>query len=286
MMNYAALEQGTWYPMGGMFKIVDAMASLANSLGVTFHTSSGVSGIAANNKKIHHIIAGQNEYATDAVIGACDYHHLEQHLLGSEYSNYNEEYWHKKTFAPSCLLFYIGVNKKLKNLVHHNLFFDTDLQKHAKEIYEKPEWPAEPLFYVCCPSVTDSSVAPEGHENLFVLMPVSTELKDDESRHDYYFHMLLERMEFITGQHIKEHIVYKKSYAINQFIADYNAYKGNAYGLANTLAQTAFLKPAMKNKKLENLFYAGQLTVPGPGVPPCIISGQIAAKLTNNYLKK
>ena len=215
---------------------------------------------------------------TDGVIATGDYHHMEQALLGKEYSNYDAAYWGKKTFAPSCLIFYLGVNKKIKKLIHHNLFFDTSMDAHAREIYEQPQWPEHPLFYACCPSKTDNTVAPEGMENLFLLIPVAPGLEDTEEIRERYFKIIIKRMEVLCDDTIEDHIVYKKSYCINDFISDYHAYKGNAYGLANTLRQTAVLKPSLRNKKVKNLFYAGQLTVPGPGVPPALISGQIAAE--------
>jgi len=286
LMNYAALEGGTWYPMGGMYKIVEAMEALARSLEVNILTDAAVTQIKVDNRRVTGIQTAAGEHSADAVIGACDYHHLEQCLLPPADRNYRDSYWEKKTFAPSCLLFYIGLDKKLSNVLHHNLFFDTDLAKHAAEIYTAPAWPTAPLFYVCVPSVTDHSVAPAGCENLFVLMPIATGLNNGDDKHEFYFDLLLTRMEQMTGESIRPHVIYKRAYCIDNFKADYNAYKGNAYGLANTLRQTAVLKPSVKNKKLKNLFYAGQLTVPGPGLPPGIISGQIASTLTDQYLKQ
>ena len=180
--------------------------------------------------------------------------------------------------APSSIIFYLGINKKIKNLQHHNLFFDESLQQHSVEIYETPMYPTRPLFYVCCPSKTDDAVAPIGMENLFILIPIAAGLKDDDTTREKYFDIVLSRLENKTGENIREHIIHKRSYAINDFQSDYNAFKGNAYGLANTLRQTAVLKPSIRNKKLKNLFYTGQLTVPGPGVPPALISGQLVAK--------
>ena len=286
LMNFSALKQGTWYPMGGMHKIIEGMEALAASLGVETHTSCPVEHIAVIGDNAYLLHTPQGPFNTDVVIGTCDYNHLEQSLLAPANRNYSEEYWDKKTFAPSCLIFYIGVSKKIKGLIHHNLFFDADLDKHAKEIYEKPSWPQQPLFYVCCPSKTDPTVAPIGHENLFVLMPVAPGLKDSDVIHEQYFDLLMSRMEAICGDEIKPYIDYKKTYSVSNFVNDYNAYKGNAYGLANTLSQTAVLKPSVKNRNVENLFYAGQLTVPGPGVPPALISGEIAAKLACKYLDK
>ncbi len=278
MMNYSALTMGTWYPMGGMCEIVKAMEQLAVSLGVTINLNAEVQQIVVKDEEVIALETKAGMFATDAVIASGDYHHIEQQLLEKQYRNYTEQYWDKKIFAPSCLIFYLGVNKKVKKLIHHNLIFDTSLDAHASEIYEHPRWPSEPLFYVCAPSKTDRTVAPQGQENLFILMPVAPGLEDTEELRDRYFDIMMKRLEQLCVDTIKEHIVYKRSYCINDFTNDYHAYKGNAYGLANTLSQTAVLKPSLRNKVVKNLFYAGQLTVPGPGVPPALISGQIAAE--------
>lgn len=285
LMNYAALSLGTWYPMGGMMNIGSAMGELAQSLGAKIITDCDVEKIVVSNGRVQRLLTGKGVFATDGLVASGDYHHIEQDLLDERDRNYSEAYWDKKTFAPSCLIFYVGVNKKIKKLIHHNLFFDTSMDVHAREIYEQPKWPEQPLFYVCCPSKTDDTVAPEGMENLFVLIPVAPDLEDTEAIRDHYFSVVIKRMEDLCGDSILPHIVYKKSYCINDFKKDYNAYKGNAYGLANTLRQTAVLKPAMRNKKVKNIFYAGQLTVPGPGVPPALISGQIAAEQLLKYFK-
>jgi phytoene desaturase len=221
----------------------------------------------------------------DAIVASADYHHVEEKLLPKAYRNYTENYWDKKTFAPSCLIYYLGLDKKIKSLTHHTLFFDEDLLQHSKQIYKSPEWPDKPLFYVCCPSKTDDSVAPENHENLFLLMPIAPGLEDNNLFREKYFGIMMKRLEKQAGEEIMNHIDFKKSYCVRDFITDYNSYKGNAYGLANTLMQTAILKPKIRNKKIKNLFYAGQLTVPGPGVPPSLISGKIAAKQILNYFK-
>ena len=277
LMNYADIALGTWYPMGGMHEIVKAMHQLAVSLGVRFHFDSPVEQIHMNAVKAKGLKVNGEFKDFDYIVGGADYHHVEQHLLPGKFRMYNEDYWDKRDMAPSSLIYYLGINKKLGNLQHHNLFFDESFEAHAKEIYEDPKWPSKPLFYVCCTSKTDPSAAPEGMENVFILIPTAPGLEDSETTREQYFDVVLNRMEKLTGQRIKEHIVYKRSYAHNDFTGDYNAYKGNAYGLANTLRQTALLKPSMVNKKVKNLYYAGQLTVPGPGVPPSLISGQVVA---------
>ena len=285
LMNYAGLTLGTWYPQGGFGKVIQGMVQVAEKNGTVFHFNANVEKIEVENKRITNIIVNGEPIVFDAVIASADYHHVESKLLSPEYRNYDERYWDKKTFAPSSLIFFLGINKKIP-LHHHTLFFDEDLLQHSKEIYKTPQWPSKPLFYVCCPSKSDDSIAPAGHENLFLLMPIAPGLKDSEEMREKYFTVMMERLQKQTGENLMAHIDFKKSYCLNDFIADYNSYKGNAYGLANTLMQTAILKPRIKNKKIKNLFYAGQLTVPGPGVPPSIISGKSAAEQLMLQLKK
>ena len=279
LMNYSALNSGTWYPQGGMYKIIEGLETLAKSLGVEFKTSTNVTKINVVNNKAVSISTEKGDFETDHVIASADYAFVEKELLEPKYRNYSEKYWESKTFAPSCLIFYLGINKKVDKLIHHSLFFDTDFEKHAVEIYETPQWPTDPLFYVCCPSKTDATVAPEGMENLFILIPIATGLEDTEAKRESYFEPIMKRIEQFCGEEIRSHVIYKKSYCLKNFISDYNSYKGNAYGLANILKQTAILKPKIINKKINNLIYTGQLTVPGPGVPPSLISGKIAAEL-------
>lgn len=277
LMNYADISLGTWYPMGGMFNIIEAFEKIAKENGVKILTEQEVTGIKYAGKKVTHVVTKNGAFETDVLISGADYQHTESKIMNGK-ANYSDRYWDKRTMAPSCLLFYIGVDKKIDNLEHHNLFFDEPFEQHAKEIYKDPKWPSAPLFYASAPSKTDPSVAPEGKENLFLLIPIAPDLKDDEATREKYFEVLMNRLEERTGTSIREHIIYKKSYCISDFKNDYHAFKGNAYGLANTLRQTAILKPSLKNKNLENMYYTGQLTVPGPGVPPSIISGEVVAR--------
>ncbi len=288
LMNYADIKLGTWYPASGMYQIVEGMYELAKSLGVTFHFNHDVNKIAVADGVATAVTATASSidglqqqlvFDADVVIGGADYHFIETKLLPAQSQSYSEQYWQKRVMAPSCLLYYVGINKKLKNILHHTLFFDVSFDVHGKEIYTDPQWPSDPLFYVSAVSVTDESSAPEGCENLFFLIPVATGLEGDtEALRDKYFEQILHRFEQKIGEAVKQHIIYKKFYAISDFKEEYNAFKGNAYGLANTLLQTAILKPACRSKKVRNLFYTGQLTVPGPGVPPSLISGEVVAK--------
>jgi len=277
LMNYADIALGTWYPMGGMHKIIEGMVSLAKELGVKIELNQEVKQIVVPNGHATKVVTANGEYPADVVVGGADYHHVDQFLLEERVRNYSADYWDKRVMAPSSLLFYLGVDKKLKNLHHHNLFFDEDFSQHAIEIYEDPQWPSKPLFYVCAPSVTDTSVAPPGKENVFILVPLAPDLEDTEEMRERYYQIVMDRLEDLTDQEVRKHVIYKRSYAHNDFKADYHAFKGNAYGLANTLKQTAFLKPKIRSKKVKNLYYTGQLTTPGPGVPPSLISGQVVA---------
>ncbi|WP_425392828.1 phytoene desaturase family protein [Ekhidna sp.] len=278
LMNYADLSLGTWYPKGGMNAVVKGMTNLANELGVEMKLGEEVTSFSYADKKVQAVNTSMNSYECDVVVAGADYHHIDQHILPKEYQNYDKKYWDSRVLAPSSLLFYLGVDKKLPNLEHHTLFFDEDFKQHASEIYENPQWPNKPLLYVSATSKTDDTVAPKGQENLVVLIPVAPDIEDTEEIREKYYELIIQKLESFTGESIRDHIVSKTSYAHKEFIEDYHSFKGNAYGLANTLLQTAILKPSLKNKKLKNLFYTGQLTVPGPGVPPSLISGEVVAK--------
>ncbi|MGB3608228.1 phytoene desaturase family protein [Psychroserpens sp.] len=281
-MNYADFGLGTWHPKGGMYEVIKAMSALAKSLGVTINLNSAVDQIHVNNKVASGITVNSEQKHFDIVLSGADYHHSET-LLPESYRQYSESYWAKKTFAPSSLLFYVGFDKKLNNVEHHNLFFDTNFETHAEEIYDNPQWPSDPLFYANFPSITDHSMAPEDCETGFFLIPIAPGIEDTEALRHQYFDVILSRFEKLTAQNIKKNIIFKESFCVKDFIKEYNSYKGNAYGMANTLSQTAFLRPNLKSKKVKNLYFTGQLTVPGPGVPPSLISGKLVSQLIKKH---
>jgi phytoene desaturase len=279
LMNYADIVGGTWYPDGGMYSIVKAMHSLAIELGVRFRFNESVTQLTVQDNRIRQVITQSGTYEPETVVGAADYHHIETRLLPAASRSYTDKYWNSRRMAPGCLLYYVGLNKKIKGLQHHSLFFDTDFAKHGEEIYDHPRWPSEPLFYVCASSVTDPGCAPEGKENLFFLVPVAAGLSDDsESLRARYFDLIWKRFRERFNENLDDAIIFKESFGYSDFIGAYNSFKGNAYGLANTLKQTAIFKPSCRSKKVDNLFYTGQLTVPGPGVPPSLISGEVVAR--------
>lgn len=277
-MNYADFGLGTWHPRGGMYRVIEAMKMLAESLGVQINTNSPVDKITVDDGRIKGVTVRGEYLECDKVVSGADYHHTES-LLDTPYRQYSEKYWDSKIFAPSSLLFYVGFSTKLKGVQHHNLFFDTDFDKHASEIYDYPQWPVKPLFYANFPSVTDPEMAPSGCESGFFLIPIAPDLEDTPELRNQYFDIIMGRFRDRTGVDATKFILFRESFCVNDFKADYNAYKGNAYGMANTLRQTAFLRPGLKSSKVKNMFFTGQLTVPGPGVPPALISGKLVADL-------
>ena len=282
-MNYADFGMGTWHPKTGMYDVIRGMESLALELGVTFQTNAAIEKIIVENKIAVALQINGERINADIILSGADYHHSET-LLDDEHRAYSEKYWASKTFAPSSLLFYVGFNKKIENITHHALFFDVDFNQHAKDIYDEPKWPDNPLFYANFPSITDETAAPKGMESGFFLIPLAPGIEDTEALREAYFEKIIDRFEALTQQNIKNNIIFKESFCKNDFEEVYNSYKGNAYGMANTLLQTAFLRPKLKSKKVENLYFTGQLTVPGPGVPPALISGKLVSELIEKHL--
>lgn len=284
-MNYADFGLGTWHPKGGMYEVVKAMTFLATELGVKIKTNQNVEKINVDKGVVKSVVSNGEIIFSDVVLSGADYHHTET-LLDEKYRGYSEKYWDSKIFAPSSLLFYVAFDKKIKNVSHHTLFFDTEFDVHAKDIYDNPKWPEKPLFYASFPSKTDDSVAPEGKEAGIFLIPIAPGIEDTPEIREKYFKSIMGRFETLTNQKVIDSIIFKESFCVKDFVNDYNSYKGNAYGLANILTQTAFLRPKIISKKVKNLFFTGQLTVPGPGVPPSIISGKIVSDLIQKSFDK
>ena len=280
-MNHADFGMGTWYPKGGFNSVAKGMQQLAEELGVKFMVNEEVTEIFTEDNEAKSVITKNSVFEADIVISGADYAHTETLLKQTE-RNYTVDYWQKKTFAPSSFLYYVAFDKKVPQLQHHNLFFDTDFEQHAGEIYDTKTLPKKPLFYANFSSKTDDSLCPEGKEIGFFLIPVAVDLEDSPEIHDQYFEVIMNRIEKNTGENLRSSVIFKKSFGVQDFKERYHSCRGNAYGLANTLLQTSVLRPSIDNKKIKNLFYTGQLTVPGPGVPPALISG----KVVTDYILK
>jgi phytoene desaturase len=276
LMNYADRVLGTWYPQGGMHSVVQAMVEVAKQQGVKLELRQRVTGFDFNGADISRVITESGSFEADFVVGGADYAFIDQKLLPPSKRHYSPSYWASRKMAPSSILYYVGLDCKVE-LPHHALFFDAHFDTHADAIYTNPRWPEKPMFYVSAASQTDPHAAPEGSENLVILIPTAPGLEDTDEVLDRYFDLIAERLKGHIGMDIRAHLVVKKSYAYRDFVQDYNAHLGNAYGLANTLDQTAIFKPKLKAKRVRNLYYTGQLTTPGPGVPPCLISGEVVA---------
>lgn len=279
LMNYADIALGTWYPMGGMGAVVDAMVRVAKEHGVGIINGAEVRRIEVKDGRATGVVIDGARIEADAVVAAADYHHVETTLLPVEARSYPEAYWKKRVMAPSALMFFLGIDRELPNLDHHSLFFDQPLDPHSADIYDRPQWPRAPLFYASCTTKTDPGTAPQGCENLTILIPIAAGLHDDDAIRERYYHLVMDRLARRIGFDARPHVTVKRSYSVNDLVADYRSYRGNAYGLANTLRQTGPWRPSIRSRKVDGLYYAGQLTVPGPGVPPALISGQVVADL-------
>jgi phytoene desaturase len=279
LMSHVDFNLGVWYPKGGIGSLVEGMITLGKSLGVTYIYDQEVTSVQVENGIAKGVTTATAQFQADAVVINTDYHHAETQLLSPEYQRYPEKYWEKKTIAPSAYLIYLGLDIKLPGLDHHTLVLDNDWQRHFRQIFDDPQWPQYPSYYVCSPSKTDDTVAPEGHENLFILVPVAAGLDDTDANREMYFEKMISHFEDLMGQNIRNHIVVKRIFTQRDFVADYNAYKGTALGLSHTLMQSVMFRPHHKSKKVSNLYFTGQYTHPGIGVPMVLISSTIVRDL-------
>jgi len=278
LMSHVDFNLGVWYPMGGFGELANAFRKVAEGAGVRFIMDSPVDSIEVENGAVKGVVANGTRYDADKVIVNADYAWAEMNLLEERYRSYKQKYWDRKAIAPSCLLFYIGLDKRIGGLLHHNLYLSSNWDAHFDTIFKRPTWPEDPSYYVSCPSRTDPTVAPEGKENLFFLVPVAPGLKDDEQVRERYYDKILSHLERLTGESIREHVIVKRIFAHSDFGSEYNAFKGTALGLAHTLMQTAVFRPSHYSKKVKGLYYTGHYTHPGIGVPMVVISSEILAE--------
>ncbi|HEY0976376.1 MAG TPA: FAD-dependent oxidoreductase, partial [Flavobacteriales bacterium] len=279
LMNHADIALGTWYPMGGMGSLVEGLHRIAVEQGVRFHNNVTVTRIQVKNGRSTGVETAVGFFPAEVVVATADYHHVEQHLLAEEYRSYSASYWDDRKLAPATLLFFVGIDRRLPGLLHHTLFFDASLDEHSADIYTKQGWPRDPLFYVSCTSRTDPGTAPEGMENVVVLIPIASGAEDTTELREHYFEVVMDRLARYLGFDLRPHVRVRRDHCIKDMEREHHAYKGNAYGLANTLTQTGPLRPRVKSRKVKGLYFAGQLSIPGPGVPPALISGQVVADL-------
>jgi len=279
LMSHIDFELGVWYPMGGISVFIDSLVKIATEKGVKIKYNQDVRKLSVvSDHAISSVVTQKRSFEADLVVASGDYPHTEMNLLSPADQSYPASYWKKKTIAPSAFILYLGISKKIEKLEHHTLFLDHDWMKHFDSIFNNPSWPEEPSYYVCAPSKTDPSVAPKGMENLFILVPVAPGLKDTPAVRKQYTKKILSHLEELIGQKFQDDIVYLKTFAHNDYQSLYHAYQGTALGLSHTVFQSALFRPAHQSKKVHNLFYTGQYTHPGIGMPTCLISSQITAQ--------
>lgn len=284
MMNYVDFVQGVWYPEGGIYKVIEAMEKIARAHGVQILTNTPVASITITDGVATGIITEDGtEMLADIVISNADIVHTDTKLLPAQHRQQTDKYWNDRLLAPSAFILYLGVDGEIPTLQHHNLLFSENWTENFKQIFKKPEWPTDPSLYVCVPSKSDTTVAPAGKENLFVLVPIASGLTYDDAFLDSYTDFVLQQMqEYMDIPDLKNRIVYKRVYAVKDFVTDYNAFKGTALGFAHSLNQTAFFRPNNVHKKVKNLFYVGAGTNPGIGMPICLISAELLYKRIEN----
>lgn len=279
MMNYIDFEMGVYYPMGGIHTIVQALEKIARKYNVSFKTKTNVSKIVIKNGKATGVIADGKQIDADIVVSNASVWHTETALLPAQYREKTAKYWKKRTLAPSALIMYLGVKKQFPSLKHHNLLFSDNWKKNFAQIFEDPMWPDDPSLYVCAPSKTDKTVAPKGHENLFVLVPIAAGLKYTDKQLNDFSEKILKTMETSMDlPELRDNIVYKRLFTIKDFATRYNSQGGTALGLAHVLSQTAVFRPSNINKKVKDFYYVGADVNPGIGMPITLISAELMYK--------
>ncbi|MFC6835150.1 phytoene desaturase family protein [Halomarina ordinaria] len=277
MMAHVDFNMGVFYPDGGIGAVVDGLVSLGEELGVEFTTDAEVTEVTKRREGFHVETTDGAVYRPEFVVSDADYAHTEQELLPEHERQYDADYWASRTYAPSAFLLYLGVEGDVDPLEHHTLVLPTDWDSHFDDIFEDPAWPDDPAYYACVPSRTDDAVAPEGHSNLFLLVPVAPGLEDTPELRAEYREFVLADLAEHTGVDLRDRIVFEKSFCVDDFAARYNATQGTALGLAHTLRQTALLRPPHRSKAVSGLYFTGGFTTPGIGVPMCIIGGEHTA---------
>ena len=283
IMNFIDFDMGVYYPKGGIYEIVESLSSIATKNGAQIRTNAAVNKIVVENKTATGVELESGEIIdADYVISNADLWFTETQLLEKQHQTYPEKFWEKTVMGPSAFIMYLGLNAEIPSLTHHNLRFGKDWKKNFSEIFDQPQLPSDPSYYVCKPTHTDTNVAPEGQDILFTLVPIPAGLKLSDEEMSSYRDKLIEMMKSdLNLPNLEDMIVYERSYWADDFKRDYNAYKGTALGMAHTLKQT-LLRPGNKSKKVKNLLYTGAGTNPGIGMPICLISGELAYKRIEN----
>ena len=278
LMSSIVLDRGVWYPMGGIGMIVRALQELGQAKGVRYEYGCPARGIRASDGRASEVLTDLGAFPADVVISNADYHHTETMLLDRNVRTYDDKFWRRRVLSPSAFILYIGLDRRLDGLLHHNLYFEKNWDIHFDAVFRNPAWPERFSYYVSCPSKTDPSVAPPGMENLFFLVPVAPGMDDTDDMREAFAGRVLDHFEQMTGQTIRRNMVVRRIFSQQDFIADYNTYKGTAFSLSHTLFQTAVFRPRRRSRRLTNLYFTGQYTHPGVGMPMVFIAAELTAK--------
>ncbi|WP_254810288.1 phytoene desaturase family protein [Natronosalvus amylolyticus] len=277
LMSHVDFNLGVWYPENGLGGVIDGIVEVGSELGVTYDTDRPATAIKGREGAFL-VETPDGPLRADLVVSNADYAHTEQELLTPEQRGYDADYWDSRTYAPSAFLLYMGVEGDVPELAHHTLVLPTDWEEHFEQIFDDPAWPDDPAYYLCVPSKTDDTVAPEGHSNLFVLVPIAAGLEDTPELRESYRDLVLSDIADHTGTDLRDRIVYEKSFCVEDFSDRYNSYAGTALGMAHTLRQTSLFRPPHRSKAVDGLYFTGSYTTPGIGVPMCLISGELTAE--------
>ena len=287
LMTHVDMNQGVYYPMGGFYKIIEAIERLAKSAGTVIHTNAPVSEIlVGDDKAVRGVRVGEIFYEADIVVGNADLQHVETSLLPESLQSYPQSYWDKKQPGPSALLLFLGVKGRLPQLNHHTLLYTDNWKKNFKEVFKKADgkskFPSPASMYICAPSVTDASVAPSGYENLFVLVPIAPDPSlggsGDARLESAADEVIAQISDWCGIPDLAERIVVRRTMGPADFAGELNAWSGTALGMAHTLGQSAFFRPKNMSSKVSNLYYAGHNLVPGIGLPMCLIGAELVYK--------
>lgn len=279
LMSHIDFNLGVWYPQGGIHAIIESLVRLGQQHGVEYAYDRPVTNIETRNGQAVavHCSAGDSieSYPCDLVLSNADYRHTESLIDRKRLRQYPDLYWNTRSLAPSAFILYLGVRGKIQELVHHNLIFSQNWGGAFKELTTKPTWPRDPSLYICVPSKTDPAVAPDGDENLFVLLPIAPGLYETKDSREAYGNFILDYIQKYLGTHFADRIVVRETFSVSDFAARYNAQKGTALGLAHTMLQTSVFRPPNRSRRIGNLYFVGANTTPGIGVPMCLISAHL-----------
>lgn len=280
LMSALDFREGVYYPRGGLYTIIERLVDLGNELGVEYHYNSPVKRIVTADKYAKGITLQSGTHIdADIVISNADLHFTETKLLDKSDRSYPLKYWNKKEAGPSALLMYLGVKGTLPTLEHHNLFFVDDWKTNFDDIFVNKKLPTPASIYVCKPSQTDTTVAPKGHENVFVLVPLPPGVDITAKQLDKVADRYLTQIQDTMGiPDLKKRIVSKQLFGPNDFMTKYYAWQGTALGPSHILRQSAMFRTSNKSKKVENLYYVGGSTTPGIGLPMCLIGAELVYK--------